>query len=243
MQNQQDDSNSIQINNLNNSMGSTNLGISANQLNTEDSWELIMGLDKSLSMSNLRQTVIDEMNIHTRSIADSDAGDSMLMSLYVFDHEVRKLWMFKTMDDVPDLTLADYNPSGGTALVDALNQMIDDAEAYRSYLLKAGQTSVRVIVTLITDGAELNSKTPRSTVAARVDKLLKTEQWTFNLIGLGDPAEFTKIAQELNIPSVMTAGKSSHDFRIALGLHSKGAITAHSSRSNPTSNFFTQTQP
>lgn len=238
-----DDQQSIQINNLNSRVGTTNLGVAAGALNTEDSWLLIIGVDESGSMSLLRQTVIDELNLQTRSIADSDAGDSMLYSLYAFNDKVRKLFSFKTMDDVPDLTQADYNPSGGTALVDTLSSMIDDAEGYRSYLLKAGQSSVRVICTLITDGAENASHTPRGKVATRVEALSKTEQWTFNLIGMGDPVDFNKIAAELNIPSVLTVGTSAHDFRLALGLHSKAVMSAHASKSSPSNNFFTQVQP
>ena len=216
------------------------LGPSSSQLNTEDSWLLAMGLDESGSMGMLQTALIDEMNIQSHAIANSDAGDSMLMSLYTFNETLRRRYAFKAMADVPILTPADYIPGGGTALVDALDKIITEAVDYRSYLLKAGQTSVRVIVTLLTDGQENQSRIARSTVASKVAALIKTEMWSFNLIGLGDPRDFNKVAQELNIPSVLTVGKNEHDLRLALGLHSKGAQNAHSSQTSPQANYFTQ---
>lgn len=100
--------------------------------------ERVFLLDRSGSMNEIKSDTIGGFN----SFVGSQTGGTM--SLYLFDHELKQMYKDVPMEKVELLTAKTFVPRGGTALLDAIGEV-----------LKSFTTKKTLVI--LTDGYENSS--------------------------------------------------------------------------------------
>ena len=126
-------------------------------------------LDRSGSMESCRNDTIDGFN----TFIDSQKQFGGTMTLCLFDDQFETVYEKVPIEDVPVLTEDTFVPRGGTALLDAMGQVLkmklsDDA-----------------MVIILTDGDENSSLTYTS---AHVNDLVNLKPWKFVYLGANQDA-------------------------------------------------------
>ncbi len=227
------------VQNLDGQTGLGCVGAQVDDLNTDDVTLLAVLLDESGSMAGVRDDVIDAFNQMMRALHDSKAKDSILVSVWKFEHTPKLLYGYTPIDAVKDLTRNDYAPNGGTALYDATMDCFTGIVAYGQDLRNNG-IRTRCIVVVVSDGADNTSGHTAASVRTVAQDLLKQEFYTLAFVGFGSPSDFQQIAASMGFPSVLTTGNSAKEIRQALNLVSGSIIKASQAKVQPTgNNFFT----
>lgn len=143
--------------------------------------DVVFVLDKSGSMTGSERSVINGFNafVEKESCKDRDSR----VTTVVFDHDYKKLYSRKDINDVEILTDKDYYPSGCTALYDAIGFTIQDLMA---------EVDNDVLFIIITDGYENSSKRFNK---ERINSLIDELDWEFVFVGaeIDSYAEASKI--------------------------------------------------
>ena len=131
--------------------------------------ERVFLLDRSGSMVSCLDDTIDGFN----TFVDSQKQFGGTMTLCLFDHEFEIVYDKTPIDEVPSLTDETFVPRGGTALFDAMGQILkmklsDDA-----------------MVIVLTDGEENSSDLY---TAAHVKDLVDLKPWKFVYLGANQDA-------------------------------------------------------
>lgn len=108
---------------------------------------IAMVLDSSGSMEPLREQVIESFNSFMREQREIPADT--ITTLCIFDTVITFPFRNISAEDIPDLTLSSYRPSGGTALYDAIMQTKISVDDYL-----AQHPGYDVLFTIVTDGEE-----------------------------------------------------------------------------------------
>lgn len=154
-------------------------------------------LDESGSMDHIKQAAIDSVNETLQSIRGAqkeNEGQEHFVSFVSFNSSVKTIFDCVSADSVNDLTGRDYEPSGLTALYDAMGISL-------TALRQRVQSDDKVLVTIVTDGME-NASREYSGVAikAMVDEL-KARGWIFAYMGANHDVEAA--AAHISITNVM----------------------------------------
>ena len=126
-------------------------------------------LDRSGSMDSCRQDTIDGFN----TFVDSQKQFGGTMTLCLFDDEFETVYEKLPIEQVPPLTEHTFVPRGGTALHDAMGQV-----------LKMNLSDDAMII-ILTDGEENSSRTYTS---AHVKDLVNLKPWKFVYLGANQDA-------------------------------------------------------
>jgi len=140
-------------------------------------------LDRSGSMQQLRQAVIDGFNEVLSGIkhAQQQYADTQkhYVSLVVFsDRDVHIVYDHLQAAMVPPLCPEDYEPCGMTPLYDAVGLSLTRLEHHTAHL-----ADVAVVVTIITDGLENASREYRGERIRHLIDELMVKGWAFNFMG------------------------------------------------------------
>lgn len=187
------------------------------QLNNETRDSVIqIVLDKSGSMENLRDEMIVSYN---KFIADQKKNNVQAkVSLTMFDTNFINVYDNKLLKHVPKLTRDTYDPSGSTALLDAVGDAIDR-------LVEVNPE--KVVFVIVTDGEENSShKFTLSTIKGKIERATR-KGWQFVYLGSNQDA-FAE-AGGLGIP-MASAGTWTYTGR--------GLGSGMSTGSTATSNYF-----
>lgn len=144
--------------------------------------ERVFLLDRSGSM----QSCVDDTIGGFNAFVDSQKSFGGTMTLCLFDHEFDVVYDKVPIDQVVPLTKETYIPRGGTALHDAMGQV-----------LKMNLSDDTMVI-ILTDGEENSSRTYTS---AHVKDLVDTKSWKFVYLGANQDAVLT--AQGLGINTSM----------------------------------------
>lgn len=109
-------------------------------------------LDKSGSMTSLRQASIDGFNLFLAE--QCEVPGEAWMGLTQFDTHSQIIHIARPISDIAPMTWEDYCPSGGTALLDAVGSTVKAAEEW----VTSHRFDGRVIVVTWTDGEENSSQ-------------------------------------------------------------------------------------
>ena len=154
--------------------------------------ELGVLLDRSHSMQTLQSTTLKAVNSLLAEQKQLGATTTTL-SLMLFNHRCETVVECQPLAAVPDLTPADYQPGGDTALWDGIGGMIDII-GQRS---DTSATHSRVIIAIITDGEENASlRYTLAQVRAMIVRRQTTCGWSFILIA----PKAASLAFKLGIP-------------------------------------------
>lgn len=162
-------------------------------------------LDESGSMSSIKNTIIQGFNELVQTIQGIEKQfpeQEHFVSFVSFNSLGQKLLHFidpaSTLKQIDDKS---YNPDAMTPLFDAMGFSINKLKESLQ-----GQTDYNVLVTILTDGEENNSKEFSGSDIKKLVEGLKQNRWTFTYIGTDHDVE--KIALSLSINNTMFFAKS-----------------------------------
>lgn len=121
----------------------------------ENHSELICILDRSGSMSSMKQDAIGGFNSFLD--AQKKAEGTADLTLVLFDSEYLVPYQKVALQEVPPLTEKTFIPRGSTALLDAIGKSIDET-GLRLAKTPEAQRPEKVIVAILTDGEENASR-------------------------------------------------------------------------------------
>jgi hypothetical protein len=229
----------LMVQNLDAQTGLGCVGAQVDDLNTDDVTLLVMIIDQSSSMGSVSNDVIDSFNQMTRALADSKAADSILMSAWTFDNQPNLLFGYTPIESVKDLNANNYQPSGATALYDAVMDGFTGIVAYGQQLRDSG-IRTRSIVCVMTDGGDNVSSNTASAVKTVAQDLLRQEFYTLAFVGLGDEKYFRGVADSMGFDNVLTTSNSPTEIRRTLNMISGSVIRASQNQISANGNgFFT----
>lgn len=172
-------------------------------------------LDKSGSMQSVLSQTVEGFNEQARMIKHLQARypkQEIMVSLTTFNDEIEHNMHVNKASEIKELVACEHNsfrksdpgsknkinyiPDGMTALYDAIGMSVNKLKNEISKEIKSNKATA--VVVIITDGHE-NSSREYSFEAIRqlIDKLEKTEKWTFSYLGATPDA--VSIATNLNI--------------------------------------------
>lgn len=154
-------------------------------------------LDRSSSMGSMKDEARDVFNKQVETIQQGQAGVDTKVSLVTFSTTVDEpmIWN-RPVSEIRPLADADYQPSGMTALYDAIGSTIDKLQE----LPEASNDDTSFLLIIITDGDENNShKYEPKQVASKLKELQETDRWTITY--LGSNQDLTKVQADLGLRS------------------------------------------
>lgn len=135
-------------------------------------------VDRSGSMRRIKAQVVKVFNNQLDTVQRNarSAGQKTTLSTFMFNSSVDKPRHLATpVDRVPKLALKDFNPSGGTALLDAVGSAITRLQKAKAATSK--NTSFLLVV--ITDGHENTSRRYNTkSLKALIQQVQKTGRWS-----------------------------------------------------------------
>ena len=156
-------------------------------------------LDESGSMQRIKREAIDGVNetVQTICAAQKKYEDQVhFVSLVTFNSQaVKTIYECIPVADVQELTGEQYLPDCSTPLYDAMGRSL---QALRPKVT----ADDRVLVTIVTDGAENASvEYDKRAIKDLVDEL-KTKGWVFTYIGANQ--DVAKVSADISITNVMS---------------------------------------
>jgi len=134
-------------------------------------------LDRSGSMTGHEQESVDEFN-NQLAIAKEQKDLDMYMSLVTFSFGVDKAqhWL-EPVDSIKPMSLMDYKPNGGTALLDAIGFTL-------TKLRYETDVHSRHLVFVISDGGENQSYEYKAeSIKKLLDEFNEDKRWTITYFG------------------------------------------------------------
>lgn len=172
---------------------------------------IVVVLDRSGSMSTVYNETIDGFDefINAQKGVDGDAT----VTLVQFDDKYEKVFSSVPVNEVKSIKEF-YSPRGMTALLDAIGKTVEDTKKKITKTSKVKRPD-RVVVVVITDGYENNSKEYSS---AKIRSLIKEQEkgnWEFMFIGANQDAVLTGTEYGFKAGSSVTYNtrKTSHTFK------------------------------
>ena len=171
--------------------------------NVSYSFNLII-LDESGSMASVQPQTVTGCNETLNSIRNTVKEHpeiKQIVSIFCFDSSnSRYLFCNKPIEEVADLSLADYRPNACTPLYDAIGYTVKHLEKVIKGMDAVG------LVTIITDGYENASRRWNHQAVVELINSLKEKGWVFTFIGANIDVEVT--ARDLGIDSYMAFEQS-----------------------------------
>lgn len=169
---------------------------------------IILLLDETGSMNDGKSVTLSKVNEYLAGLRD--LTDQTLVSIYTFNSTTGVVCRLKNVNTNNRIRFAEsgYRPDGLTPLLDAIGQVITEANA-----------DTRTLVVIMTDGLENHSSHFN---LATVNALIKAREragWTFIFLGAGlDSVTTAHAAASLNInaSSTMAYGKSAEGQGLAM---------------------------
>jgi uncharacterized protein YegL len=185
-------------------------------------------LDKSGSMGSCETATIEGFNEYLSTLKKDKKAD-YTFSLTLFDTVLTKLYEDEPIRNVKELTKEDYQPSGMTALYDAVGHSIKE------------KSEGKTLVVIMTDGAENSS---REYDAKSIQKLIKgleaKDNHTFVFLGANQDSWAT--GSILGIPTMNTSNfnATGTGVRAAMVMMAQNTSSFASSSEVKTSNFLSK---
>lgn len=145
---------------------------------------IVFVLDESSSMSSCWDQTVSGYNEYLKAQKEDaeKTGIETLVSLYKFNgYDVKAIFDRQNVQEVQPLDKNSYRPSGGTNLHDAMGGVMMKINLLLSEKKKADRESV--IITVLTDGEENQSRTFRSTDVKGMVEKAEGKNWGFMFLG------------------------------------------------------------
>ena len=139
--------------------------------------ELVIVVDKSGSMYSLADDTIGSYNSMIEEQKDPNKEGNVYVTTVMFNQNNEKIHDRKDIKDVEKITRKEYNPSGCTALLDAVGSTITQLSA-NEYVKKN-----KVVFVVITDGLENASREFKKEQIKKLIEERTKDGWTFIFLG------------------------------------------------------------
>jgi uncharacterized protein YegL len=152
-------------------------------------------LDESGSMASIRNAAISGFNELIQSIhaeAEKDPETGQWINFFSFNSNgIRELVPLQKVQQLPQLTAETYRPDAMTPLFDAIGHATGKLR-----IALEQEKDYAVLVTILTDGAENDSKEFTRQTIANIIRQLERQNWVFTFMGTNQDvhAEATKIS-------------------------------------------------
>ncbi len=143
---------------------------------TQDT-ELVFVVDKSGSMHHLTGDTIGSFNSVIDEQKNSDASGKVYVTTVMFNQSRDKIHDRKDIKEVEHITKREYNPSGCTALLDAVGNTITELSAKKEI------DKNKVVFVVITDGYENASREFKKEQVKKLIDEKKKDGWNFIFLG------------------------------------------------------------
>lgn len=175
-------------------------------------------IDKSSSMTPYRSRTIEGINANILALKkEVDADTEILNTQLQFSGTNQYMigtpvvneadFVFKrvgqAVNDLPDMTMVDYEPQGWTPLLDAIGYGIEKVKSFHGD--KLGDENLKIIVTIFTDGEENSSKKyTRDEIKKMIDHFQSDGKWTFTFVGCGSIEDVSATSATLGVSASNT---------------------------------------
>lgn len=157
-------------------------------------------IDSSGSMHGLRHDTIGNFNSFLKD--QKEFPGEATFTLCTFNNEYTIIHDFIKINDVPDLDIKNYNPMGGTALLDAIGFTMDSVGKKLSDMKKDDRPS-KVLFVVITDGQENSS---RSYTVDKIKTMVSHQKDVYNWEFMFFGASIDQIAAGTNLGVARSMG-------------------------------------
>ncbi len=182
--------------------------------------EIVCIIDRSGSMASIIDDAIGGFNSFLKD--QRAIPGKAYLTLVRFDNEYEVVYESKPILDMPDVTEETLRPRGTTAMWDAIGKTLEDTRDR----MKLAMHDYKVIVVILTDGAENDS---RSYDEEKVKGLIeegKKQSWEFLFLGANIDA--FAVSKSINLNAAQTV-QYEHT--------SRGIVSAYNSMSNTVASF------
>ena len=140
-------------------------------------------LDESGSMNVCRDTTITGFNefVQGQKAAEATAGAGYLTLVKFEGGKVDTVYHNRPLSEVPALDNSTYQPAGGTNLLDAIGDTINNVNTVLAGNKKKDRPGV--IITIMTDGEENSSRRFNNEQIKAMVKAAEVADWTFVFLG------------------------------------------------------------
>jgi uncharacterized protein YegL len=183
---------------------------------------LLIDESSSIDFSGLTKEVIDGVNTIIDSLKGTKKKDSIKMSIWAFNSDVRVINGFIGIEDIEKFG-NDYNPGGATSLYDVSFEAMSANLVYAQDLIDNG-VSVQSIVAVITDGEDVGSKRSISDVAKVSKDLLKTERFVNAYVGVGDGSDHENVSKQMGFPAFLKSDATPSEMRKLMKMLSQSIV-------------------
>lgn len=166
---------------------------------TDKNTDIVIVLDESGSMEELKETVVKCFNDFLKE--QKEDGDDAFITLVKFNGDVNFIFRRKAISSAENIDNEDYTPKGTTALYDAILSAVDDVERKNK--------NNSVIVAIITDGYENSSK--ERDVNKVKEKIKEKEKLGWRFLFLASNIDANAVASSFGICSANTVSFMSNE--------------------------------
>lgn len=208
-------------------------------------------LDRSGSMQRVRAQTVNNVNeqLNAVRVASKKEGIEAAVTVLLFDspNGPERSWFSYLFTDIPvdqvkDITEAQYVPDGGTPLRDAIGTGITDLQTRLGD--KLGDPNIKVLVSIFTDGEENTSRTySAAQIKTMIEHLSSDGKFVFTFIGAGTLDAVTRVSETLGVASTNTMAYENtqvgHTLASKKMCRSVGSfMTSYSSGLDTSANYF-----
>jgi hypothetical protein len=139
-------------------------------------------LDESGSMGRVRDATISGLNEFVDGQKTAEGAGDAYLTIVKFDApQITTLFENQHVKSVKALTSADYQPGGGTNLMDAIGHTLEKINKVLNSVPQAERPGVLVVI--VTDGEENSSRSYNTAQIKEMVKLSEASDWTFTFLG------------------------------------------------------------
>lgn len=192
--------------------------------------DITLIFDRSGSMNKIRQATIDGFN---EFIAEQrQLPGTVTLSLVQFSNRRKVSYTAAPIHEVPSLDREEYKPAGGTALLDAIAETIDETGRRLASLAERDLPSA-VIVAIITDGKENSSRHfTYPQVVERIEHQGSVYNWNFVFLAADQDAIAEAARLSIHAGAALTFRKSARGSGAAFKSLSKAAGDLRTGKKN-----------
>lgn len=148
--------------------------------------DITIVLDRSSSMFDVADETIKGFNKFLQD--QKNAPGDAVMTLHLFNTTFSNVIFAENIQKTPELTMERFNPSGMTALYDAIGIAIDST-GDRLSQLPENERPGKVVFVILTDGLENSSRKFRSSdILEKIEHQKSVYNWEFVFLGANQDA-------------------------------------------------------
>jgi hypothetical protein len=199
-----------------------------------------LGPDRSTGHPGYEKIVVDAINSAVKDFVKmmDKTGQEIYLQVTEFSvrggqSDIRIVRDFIHIQDFANITLADYQADGMTNLFDATFDGVTATSVFGASLFSRGATGVQEITVIISDGFNNAGSRSAADVSRFLLELNSKTHFVCAFVGIGEEADFRKIARGMGIPdgNIITVDKSlggiTHALKLvssSVGNHSQAAL-------------------